>query len=54
MRSFKARKIAEEMRLLGVQKVAPCHCTGIKAGQIFENIFKKDFLQITTGSRVII
>lgn len=46
----KVKKIVEELRFLGVKKIAPCHCTGEKAISIFQNEFQKDFIKVGAGS----
>ncbi len=47
-------QIVDEFKNLEVEKVAPCHCTGYKATKIFQKEFKKDFIKIKTGSKLII
>lgn len=42
--------IAEELLRLGVKRVAPCHCTGDKNRQIFEDVFGNRFVDIRAGS----
>lgn len=44
------QKIIDELKSLGVKKVAPCHCTGEKAIAIFKQEFKKDFIKVGAGS----
>lgn len=43
-------KVIDEIGLLGVKKIAPCHCTGEKAISVFQKEFKKDFIKIGAGS----
>ena len=44
----RVKSIANELK--GVTKfIAPCHCTGDKAQQIFKEIFKEDYIEIKTG-----
>lgn len=38
-----------KFKKLGVKKVAPTHCSGRRAKRIFEEIYKKTFIPITTG-----
>ncbi|MGB9749118.1 MAG: MBL fold metallo-hydrolase [Candidatus Woesearchaeota archaeon] len=44
------RKIAEDLKNLGVKKVAPLHCSGEIALKIFKDIFKQDFISAGLGS----
>ena len=42
-------KIISEFKALGVKKVGPCHCSGQRAINLFEQKFGKDFIRIGTG-----
>ena len=44
--------IVEDFRELGVQKVAPCHCSGDLARSIFEREYGEDFIRMGVGSRL--
>lgn len=44
--------IIEAFRTIGVQKVAPCHCTGNAARRLFEQDYRDDFIRAGVG-RVI-
>ena len=44
--------IVEDFRKLGVQKVAPCHCSGDLARSIFERAYGEDFIRVGVGSRL--
>jgi 7,8-dihydropterin-6-yl-methyl-4-(beta-D-ribofuranosyl)aminobenzene 5'-phosphate synthase len=44
--------IVEDFRELGVQKVAPCHCSGDLARSIFERAYGEDFIRVGVGSRL--
>lgn len=46
------KAIIRDFQRLGVQKVAPCHCTGDKAIALFREAYAEDFIQIGVG-RVI-
>lgn len=48
MDSQQVKNIACELRSL-TKYIAPCHCTGIKAQQIFKEIFKEDYIEIKVG-----
>ena len=41
--------IANELKSMGVQKVAPAHCTGREGTNIFKDIFGKDCVSVTAG-----
>jgi len=42
-------RIIAELRRLGVQRVAPCHCTGDRAMHIFSDAFGADYLSAGVG-----
>jgi len=44
--------IVEDFRELGVQKAAPCHCSGDLARSIFEREYGEDFIRVGVGSRL--
>jgi len=44
--------IIAEFREMGVQKVAPCHCTGEKSTRIFAEAFGEDFISCGVGLRL--
>lgn len=50
MSDSKVRQIINKFKSLGVQKVAPCHCTGEKAISLFREEFGKDFIKVGSGS----
>jgi 7,8-dihydropterin-6-yl-methyl-4-(beta-D-ribofuranosyl)aminobenzene 5'-phosphate synthase len=41
--------IIADFQELGVQKVAPCHCTGDKAIALFREAYREDFIQNGVG-----
>jgi 7,8-dihydropterin-6-yl-methyl-4-(beta-D-ribofuranosyl)aminobenzene 5'-phosphate synthase len=41
--------IMADLRSLGVQRVAPCHCTGDRARQIFAEVFGAEFFPAGAG-----
>jgi 7,8-dihydropterin-6-yl-methyl-4-(beta-D-ribofuranosyl)aminobenzene 5'-phosphate synthase len=41
--------IAEELRLLSVQKVAPCHCSGDETRRLFSRKFGDDYMESGVG-----
>ncbi len=48
--SSKIQRIAEDMRREGVEKVAPCHCSGDPARTAFEELYGDDFIPAGVGS----
>ena len=46
---LKAKRIAEELKKMGIGKVGPTHCTGYGAQLIFKRVYKDDFVSIKTG-----
>jgi 7,8-dihydropterin-6-yl-methyl-4-(beta-D-ribofuranosyl)aminobenzene 5'-phosphate synthase len=46
------RGIIDHFQRLGVQRVAPCHCTGPEAQQAFHKAFGKNCLQLRVGDEV--
>jgi 7,8-dihydropterin-6-yl-methyl-4-(beta-D-ribofuranosyl)aminobenzene 5'-phosphate synthase len=42
--------IIAELKRLGVRQVAPCHCTGDEAIQLFRAAFGADFIQAGAGA----
>ncbi|MEA3459648.1 MAG: MBL fold metallo-hydrolase [Chloroflexota bacterium] len=44
--------IVEDFRKLRVQKVAPCHCSGDLARNMFEKAYGEDFIRAGVGSRL--
>jgi 7,8-dihydropterin-6-yl-methyl-4-(beta-D-ribofuranosyl)aminobenzene 5'-phosphate synthase len=45
-------EIAENFRELGVQKVAPCHCSGDLARSAFEEAYEENFILAGVGKRL--
>ena len=44
--------IAQELRLLSVRKVAPCHCSGDGTRKLFRERFEADYIESGVGKRV--
>ncbi len=44
--------IVEDFRKLGVQKVAPCHCSGDLARSTFEKAYGENFVLVGVGSKL--
>jgi 7,8-dihydropterin-6-yl-methyl-4-(beta-D-ribofuranosyl)aminobenzene 5'-phosphate synthase len=44
------RKIAEELKNLGIKNVVPLHCSGENAVKIFRDVFKENFISAGLGS----
>jgi len=43
------RFIAEKLKIMGIEKVGPTHCTGYDAQMIFKQVYKEAFITIKTG-----
>ncbi len=48
----KVKTVIEELKTIGVKKIAPCHCTGEKAIRLFEQEFGQDFINVGVGSTI--
>lgn len=46
------KAVIEEFRRLGVQRVAPCHCSGDLARSTFKELYGEDFILAGVGSRL--
>jgi len=46
--------VARELKRAGVKKIAPCHCTGLKAQKIFKKLFGQDYIDAGLGREIII
>jgi 7,8-dihydropterin-6-yl-methyl-4-(beta-D-ribofuranosyl)aminobenzene 5'-phosphate synthase len=46
--------VARALRRAGVQKAAPCHCSGPKAQKIFKKIFGSDYIETGLGREIIV
>jgi 7,8-dihydropterin-6-yl-methyl-4-(beta-D-ribofuranosyl)aminobenzene 5'-phosphate synthase len=49
---YEIRDILESFRKLGVKKVAPCHCTGDGAINLFKEEYKEDFIKVGVGKEI--
>jgi 7,8-dihydropterin-6-yl-methyl-4-(beta-D-ribofuranosyl)aminobenzene 5'-phosphate synthase len=47
-------RIIDDFRRLGVQRVAPCHCTGDLARTLFERSYEENFIRAGVGSRLCV
>lgn len=50
----RVKHIIAKFRDLGVQKVAPCHCTGERAMQVFAEEYGEDFIRVGVGCVIVI
>lgn len=48
----KARYVAEQLLRLGVERIAPCHCTGDGATAILRDAYGERFVEVSAGSQV--
>jgi 7,8-dihydropterin-6-yl-methyl-4-(beta-D-ribofuranosyl)aminobenzene 5'-phosphate synthase len=46
------KPIIRSIQALGVKKVAPCHCSGDLARQLFRREYGTDFIEVGVGSRI--
>ena len=46
---FPERSVVDSFRELGVQKAAPCHCSGNEAIEFFAQDYDNDFIQVGVG-----
>jgi len=44
--------LTKRLKELNVVKVAPCHCSGQEAREIFSKVFKKDYIDAAAGTLV--
>ena len=52
MNSLKIKGIADGMKKEGVEKVAPCHCSGDLARRTFEKVYGENFILVGVGRRL--
>jgi 7,8-dihydropterin-6-yl-methyl-4-(beta-D-ribofuranosyl)aminobenzene 5'-phosphate synthase len=45
-------RIIENLRGLGIRRIAPMHCTGKRAAEMMNKIFTSDFLQVKAGDSI--
>ena len=48
----KTQQVIEQLRELGVKKIAPTHCSGEQTRQLFKNGFGEGFMEIGVGSKI--
>jgi 7,8-dihydropterin-6-yl-methyl-4-(beta-D-ribofuranosyl)aminobenzene 5'-phosphate synthase len=46
------RGVIARFRELGVQKVAPCHCSGDRCRELFHEEYGEDYVEIGVGIRL--
>jgi len=52
MNLLQVRSIVEGVKEEGVERVAPCHCSGDLARSTFEKVYREDFILVGVGSRL--
>ncbi len=52
MNEAQQRTTAAALQATGVQKIAPCHCSGDKAREVFKLVFGDNYLAVGVGSRL--
>ncbi len=45
----KIAKVISELKIFGVEKIAPTHCTGKNAVKMFKRVFNNDLVEVKTG-----
>ena len=45
-------RVIRELQQLGVQKAAPCHCSGDQTRQIFAQVYGEDFVKVGVGKKL--
>ena len=50
----KVSKIVEAFQALGIQKVAPCHCSGETARSLFEKAYGENYMEMGVGGVFVI
>jgi len=45
----KLKSIIKDFRKLGVQKVAPSHCSGDRCRELFKDEYRNDFIEYGVG-----
>jgi 7,8-dihydropterin-6-yl-methyl-4-(beta-D-ribofuranosyl)aminobenzene 5'-phosphate synthase len=45
-------KVVQNFKELGVQKVAPCHCSGETARGLFKKVYGENFIEMGVGGRI--
>lgn len=48
------KQIVDKFKSIGVEKAAPCHCTGKEAVDLFKKEYKGNFIGIDTGLKITI
>jgi len=48
----KIQQIAQKLKQLGAQKVAPCHCTGETAKTILKNQYRQNYIEVGVGKTI--
>ncbi|RLE13683.1 hypothetical protein DRJ04_03830 [Candidatus Aerophobetes bacterium] len=51
-KSSEIKKIIQEFKKEGVQKVAPCHCSGNLAWDLFKRNYKENFIGAGVGKLI--
>ena len=45
--------IIQNFKMLGVEKVAPCHCTGVEAKDLLHKSFGRNYIDVGVGKEII-
>lgn len=52
MKSLQIGEIIEDLKKEGVEMVAPCHCSGTLARNLFHEVYGDNFIQVGVGSKL--
>lgn len=52
--SQQVEQAANDLKVMGVKRVAPCHCSGDLGKEIFKSVFKENYLDVGAGSEVFL
>jgi 7,8-dihydropterin-6-yl-methyl-4-(beta-D-ribofuranosyl)aminobenzene 5'-phosphate synthase len=52
MNPIKINSIIKGLKVLGVMKVAPCHCSGDVARNLFKKAYENDFILLGVGKKI--
>ena len=52
MQSGEIITVIESLKGLGVQKVAPCHCSGDAARALFKKAYGDNYIEVGVGARI--
>jgi len=48
------KSIIQNLKRLGIEKVAPCHCSGERARKLFQKYFGRNYIEAGVGKMISI